>query len=129
MDDGLSTLQSCMETLREHEIILEQTVDGVTTTIALPTTLDSELNEPMAARMHLVNYLAIHMIPFARSTNVTAPPASYSMDALARMYRKPTIPNKVPSTLLHRGQGSRRGSYGSEFFNGEALDNDVTPTT
>lgn len=125
---ALLSLRSLMETLRKNEIILEETVGATTTTIALPTLASDELDEPTAAREHLVNLLAVYMIPYGRVPldTLKLPTAPQSINLLAKMYRQHTIPTKVPSTLLPRGQGGNRDRVSSTFFNGNALDNDAT---
>ena len=128
---GLLTLISILEELRINSIILAETVDGTTTTVATPTVASSELNEPKASRLHLVNFLAIHLAAAARAKPEDMqllPPASYSREALTRMYRVHVTPNKVPSKTLPLGQGASRGRGQSTFFNGQALDNDSTST-
>lgn len=128
LDESLNHLISCMETLRKRGIILEETVSGTTTTIAVPSALGDELDEPAAARMHLIHYLAMHLVAISRAPSEAAlkvPPLKYTEDALWDMYYQDDIPNKVPSKLLPRGQGGDRGLSVDPFFRGEALDNDA----
>lgn len=129
LDDGLNVLRTVMETLRKQDIILEETVSDVTTTIALPSALTDELSEPVAARDHLVNYLAVSLIPTARyeinAAGVPIPSLTQTRYELSKMYLQHTPPTKTPSTLLPRGQGSRYGYNESAFFEGEALDRDA----
>lgn len=132
LDRALLDLISILEDLRLNEVILSDTVSGTTTTIVTPTALSDELDEPKAARLHLVNMLAVTVASAARANPADMqllPPLSYSRDALTRLYRAHVIPNKVPSKLLPRGQGSRRDRINGTFFDGEALDNDATSTT
>lgn len=124
----LNHLISCMETLRKRGIILEGTVSGTTTTVAVPSALSDELNEPAAARMHLINYLASHLVAFSRAPTEAAlkvPPMKYSERQLWTLYYQDDIPNKVPSKLLPRGQGGDTNLNFDPFFRGEALDNDA----
>lgn len=126
-DKGLRYLRSRMEFLRKNDIILEETVSGVTTTIALPDDLTDELNEPAACTIDLINYLAVYIAAQSR-TNVQdfmLPTAQFSYDNMARLYRVHDIPNKHTSKLLPRGQGSGRGQVLDTFFNGQELANDV----
>ena len=129
LDIGLLYLISCMETLRKNYIILEETVGAVTTTIAVPTALTDELDEPAAARMHLVNYLAVYLLAPARVdiSTMKVPPAAFSFDQLRNMYYSYVPPAIIPSRLLPRGQGAGR-SQGA-FFQGEELDGDAATTT
>jgi hypothetical protein len=130
LNRGLVDLRSIMEGLRKDNIILEETVNDVTTTIDLPDALGDELNEPVASRIHLVNMLAIHMATQSRvnlaERGVPIPTVTKSRNELARMYRQYNIPNKHPSRLMPRGQGSKSNRRESTFFNGEELSNDVT---
>lgn len=126
---GLNWLITCMETLRKNDIILEETVSDVTTTIAVPSSLSDELDEPAAARGHLVNYLAVHLASISRvnpADITTLPSARYSMEQLGLMYREHSIPNKEMSTLMPRGQGHKGYRSQGVYFNGEALDNDAS---
>jgi len=128
LDDALPILRSTMETLRKNDIILEETVSGVTTTIALPAALANEIDEPVAARMHLIHYLAVNLIPLARvgSDTLKIPTQDTSMGEMSKMYRVHVIPRKTPSTFLPRGQGHRNYRIGGAFFNGEALTDDAS---
>ena len=129
--NGLQVLISVLEELRINNIILEETVSGTTTTIATPTAASDELNEPLAARLNLVNLVAAYLATSARAKPEDMqllPPASFSREGLSKMYRQHDIPNKIPSKTLPRGQGSRGGRVSGAFFNGEALANDATPT-
>ncbi len=128
LSDGLNVLISRMEFLRKNEIILEETVSGTTTTIALPTLLSDELDEPAAAREDLVNYLAVYLAPLSRTpiADMKAPPAAFSLGNLRGLYYQPAAPNKVPSKLLPRGQGARNGRGSATFFGGESIADDVT---
>ncbi|WP_347851978.1 hypothetical protein [Planktomarina sp.] len=128
---SLDYLVTAQETLRKNEIILEETVSEVTTTIAVPTALTTELNEPVAATTHLIRYLAPDLCDLAR---VEATPKimlgkQSAYNALARMYRQATITNIAPSKLLPKGQGSTRGVNRHPFFNGNALADDTSTTT
>jgi len=128
---SLDYLVTAQETLRKNEIILEETVAAVTTTIAVPTALTTELNEPAASTSHLIRYLAPDLADVARveaSAKVLAG-KNTAYNALARMYRQATSPNIVPSTLLPKGQGSTRGPNRNPFFNGETLADDTSTTT
>lgn len=124
---GLRYLRSRMEFLRKNDIILEETVADVTTTIELPTLLTDELNEPAACTIDLINYLAVYIAAQSRTNiqDLMLPTAQFSYDNMARLYRVHTIPNKIPSKLLPLGQGSRRDQIAGTFFNGQALDNDA----
>ena len=131
IDRALLDLISILEDLRLNEIILEETVSGVTTTISTPSALDDALNEPKASRLHLVNLLAAHVAAAARANPADmqlVPPIPYSRESLTRLYRKHVIPNKVPSKLLPRGQGARTDRMFGVFFNGESIDDDATAT-
>ena len=131
LDRGLLELRSLMEGLRKQDIILAETVSGTTTTIALPTVLGDELNEPVAARSHLVNMLAALLAPSARVelASLNVPPYAWCADQLEVMYRVHTIPSKRTSRLAPRGQGSRYGRTSNTFFNGEAIADDVSTST
>lgn len=126
-DKGLRYLRSRMEFLRKNDIILEETVSGVTTTIALPTLLTDELDEPAACTIDLINYLAVYIAAQSRldAKDFMIPTAQFSFDNMARLYRVHTIPNKIPSKLMPRGQGGRRGQISGTFFNGQALADDA----
>lgn len=132
LDEGLLELKSIMEELRKNEIILAETVNGVTTTIALPTLLADELDEPVASRQHLVNILAVNAMSLSRAKPdkvFAVPPVSYSLGRLEKLYSVHTVPDKVPSRLLPRGQGARYGQTQGAFFRGEAIDPDVTESS
>ena len=127
---ALLDLQSIMEELRKNGVVLEETVSGVTTTIALPTATTDELDEPVAARMHLVNILAVYSATHSRVdlSGQSLPTIPQSEARLDRMYKVHTIPSKVPSSLAPKGQGSRYGRNSATFFDGTALDDDLTST-
>lgn len=128
LDACLNHLISCLETLRKRGVILEETVSGTTTTIAVPSALSDELNEPAASRMHLVNYVAPHLVAISRAPSEAAfkvPPIPYSFDALWDMYYQDDIPSIIPSKLLPRGQGGDTTLNFDPFFRGEALDKDA----
>lgn len=129
--DALPYLVSSMETLRKNDIVLEETVSGTTTTIAVPTTLTSELSEPSASTMHLIKYLAPELAEIARveTTPKVFAGKREAYNDLARMYRQITTENIVPSALLPRGQGATRGVLRSPFFDGNAIDDDASSTT
>jgi hypothetical protein len=122
---GLRYLRSRMEFLRKKGVILEETVSGVTTTIALPTLSSDELDEPVACTIDLINYLAVYIAAQARIdiSSYAIPNESFSFNNMASLYRVHTIPSKVPSTFLPMGQGTDRLST---FFTGQALDKDDT---
>lgn len=124
---GLRYLRSRLEYLRKNDIILEETENDVTTTVALPTLLTDELNEPVAATVDLTNYLAAYIAAQSRvnPADITIPSAQFSFDNMAILYRKHEIPSIIPSRLLPMGQGSRRYRLGNTFFNGQAVDKDA----
>ena len=131
VDDGFIIFQGILANLIKNDIILSETVSGTTTTIAVPTAKTDELNEPLAARYHLVNYLAVYLIPTARTPAETlkVPPAPFSLNELASLYQVHVIPNKIMSRLLPRGQGSQTRIGERTFFNGQTIANDTTSTT
>lgn len=131
VDKGFTILQSVLADLIKNDIILEETVSDVTTTIAVPTAKTDELSEPLASRNHLVNYLAVFIMPYARTPTETIkiPPAPFSLSQMASIYRVHAIPNKILSRLLPKGQGARTYIHESAFFNGEVIDNDTDSDT
>lgn len=128
LNKGLRYLVSRLAFLKKNDIILEETVGGVTTTIESPSTLDDELNEPDACTIDLINYLAVYIAAQSRVNiqELALPSARFSYDNMAGIYQVHEIPSKIPSKLLSRGQGSRGHGLHGAFFNGQALDKDAT---
>ena len=125
---GFTIWQSVLADLLKEDIVLEETVSGTTTTIAVPALIGDELNEPLAARNHLVNYLAMFLIQYARVpvAGLTVPPLIYSKQMLENKYKVHIIPNKVMPSLLPRGQGGANSRTNDTFFDGQTIADDVT---
>ena len=86
------------------------------------------LNEPIDITKVIVNNLAIALSPdFDNGVNVVSPRlvanAAKGLALMDRLYRRITIPKKVVSSMLPRGQGNRRFGRTRTFFNpGEHID-------
>lgn len=126
MNRSLIRLKTALETLKGRQIILEETVSGVTTTVSTPTNLTSELNEPDGATDHLIKYLSADLAPIA-GVPITPDIRSYKQAGfvqLSLLYSQYTIDKKVPSGTLSMGQGNTGIPSRSAFFSGKALAND-----
>ncbi len=123
LDEGLLQLQTMLDYFENTDVVLEDDNN----TIAAPSALDDEVDEPVGSRTYLVYYLASMLIPHSRvnAGKITIPPQPYSEGKLKKQYGKHIIPDKIPSRLLPRGQGSERNRINSTFFRGEALSKDA----
>ena len=111
--------------LAKKEIVLAETVSDVTTTIAIPTTLASELDEPQGAYQMLIDRLLPKFAPLCRIP-VTIEMQAGAQKAIHNLYNGwgvSTIPDKIPSRLLPLGEGNT-GSGKARFFSGQTLDDD-----
>ncbi len=129
--NALDTLKALLSDLEKESIILQETVNGTTTKISIPTDLTDELNEPAASTYHLKVVLSEML---ANSARVTLTPQNMrvidsSKSALLGTYFVPNYTNIVPSTLLPKGQGGSQRFKRQTFFDGEALDNDTDSST
>lgn len=110
--------------------MIEEWIDiGIQIGVVPLSVAGDDLNEPPAARLAIVNNLAIAVAPEFDSGKVIV------SDTLARraragylqtkkMYQSLTIPDKVVSSTLPVGQGNSRAANSRTFFQeGETIDN------
>lgn len=126
---GFTKWKSILADFIKKEIILAETdpITDITTTIAVPTTIGQELNEPPASRHHLVNYLAMHLLGMARVDPATLklPPLVYTLNEIEKSWKVHVIPRKTLSSLLPRGQGGNKTRTNDAFFDGQTIKDDV----
>jgi hypothetical protein len=118
ISDALEILNSMIQTWRSKSIFLD----------LVPLKVEgSNLSEPLDARNAIVDNLALMLAPnFEDGKAVVSPQLKANAKAglidITRLYRKNTIPNKVPSATLPRGAGNDYGSGNDKFFRkGSAL--------
>lgn len=130
IDQGKDYLNRMLQMWETDQIVL------ATTPIA---TAGSELNEPADATMAIVLNLAIVLAPLfdngkANVSQVLMMNANNSYERLRQAYQVFTIPDKIPSATLPRGEGSRRfrtqrifwGSGNTINEDSSSTDSDVT---
>lgn len=96
--------------------------------VAIPDTTGEEVMENRGASMPMEYLLAERMAAICR-VQIPAASARIINRALPRLkqrFQRPTIPTIVPSKLLPRGQGSSRGQWPQNWFNGQTLDLDTS---
>lgn len=125
ISDGFLYLVSFLEELKSREIILaEENSDGEIVTIESPTSLASELNEPRASTIHIINYLAVTIAGLARvpllPDGIMIGQQTNALHKLSQMFRQHTFVNIKPDSLLPKGQGNKTSrSLDRRFFDGE----------
>ena len=112
ISEGLEVLNAMLQLWRSKSIFLE----------VVPLKVHGDdLSEPMDSRNAIVNNLALELAPnFEDGKGVVSPQLKANAKAgfinISRLYRKNTIPNKVPSATLPRGSGNDFGLGNNKFF-------------
>ncbi len=118
---GMENLNSMLE------LWLDQDIQIGFTPLQAP---GDELNEPLSARNIIIFNLAVTLAPnFDNGVAIVTPKLKAAADKgyndLARLYKKISVPLKIPSSTLPKGQGNQRWGRGwkdNYFKKGEPLD-------
>ena len=112
LDVGFRRLMSMMNIWLSWGIVLGFTpIDAI----------GQELDEPEDAYNAIVDNLAVSMLHFYRIpiTQELKANARVGLIQVKTLYQELTIPSKIPSSTLPRGQGNAKGIDAQVFFNPE----------